>query len=79
MKTSLETELTDELRPEYKLSELKNRVRGKYADRFPRPFATLDPDIRAAFPTDEAVNAALRTLIQSGAVTVTPEAEPVAG
>ncbi len=28
----------------------------------------LDPDVRAYFPDDEAVNQALRTLIQSGVV-----------
>lgn len=55
----------DDLRPEYDLSELKGGVRGKYLDRYQAGtnLALLAPEVRAAFPTDEAVNAALRSLI----------------
>jgi len=49
----------DDLRPEYKLSELKGGVRGKYLERY-RQGTNL-----AAFPTDEAVNQALRSLAQA--------------
>ncbi len=57
----------DELRPEYDLSQLKEGVRGKYFQRFRNGtnLALLSPEIRAAFPTDESVNQALRSLIQS--------------
>ncbi|MFM9961881.1 MAG: hypothetical protein ACKV2Q_11730 [Planctomycetaceae bacterium] len=57
----------DELRPEYDLSQLKGGVRGKYLQRYRAGtnLALLAPDIRAAFPTDESVNQALRALIQS--------------
>ena len=57
----------DELRPEYDLSQLKGGVRGKHLQRFRTGtnLALLAPDIRAAFPTDESVNQALRSLIQS--------------
>jgi len=57
----------DELRPEYDLSELKGSVRGKYVKRYRAGtnLALLDSDVRAAFPTDEAVNQALRMLIGS--------------
>ena len=57
----------DELRPEYDLSQLQGGVRGKYLQRFRRGtnLALLCPEIRAAFPTDESVNQALRSLLQS--------------
>jgi hypothetical protein len=55
----------DELRPEYDLSKMKGGIRGKYLDRYRAGtnLALLAPDVRAAFPSDEAVNAALRSLI----------------
>ena len=57
----------DDLRPEYDLSKLKLGVRGKYLERYRAGtnLALLDPDVRAAFPTDDAVNQALRSLIRS--------------
>jgi hypothetical protein len=57
----------DDLRPEYDASELKGGVRGKYLDRFRAStnLALLAPDVRAAFPTDESVNLALRSLMHS--------------
>jgi hypothetical protein len=59
----------DELRPEYDDSVLKGGVRGKYLERYragTNP-ALLAPDVRAAFPTDEAVNQALRSIMQGQA------------
>jgi len=55
-----------DLRPEYDLSKLKGGVRGKYLERYRKGtnLALLAPDVRAAFPTDESVNRALRSLIQ---------------
>ncbi len=57
---------TDELRPEYDRSDLRGGVRGKYFDRYRKGtnLALLEPDVRAAFPTDESVNEALRSLMQ---------------
>jgi hypothetical protein len=57
---------TDDLREEYDLTQLGDSVRRKYYDRYNRGtnLALLAPEIRAAFPTDEAVNAALRTVMQ---------------
>jgi hypothetical protein len=59
----------DELRPEYDLSKLKGAVRGKYYERYRAGtnLVKLDADVRAAFPTDEAVNQALRFLMQTRA------------
>ncbi len=52
-------------RKERKLYEEEGGVRGKYLerDRSGTNLALLAPDVRAAFPTDEAVNQALRSLI----------------
>jgi hypothetical protein len=56
----------DELRAEYDRSDLKEGVRGKYLERYRggTNLAKLAPDVRAAFPDDESVNKALRSLIQ---------------
>ena len=55
----------DDLRPEYDLSQLRGGVRGKYLKRYRSGtnLSLLEPDVRAAFPTDEAVNHALRSLM----------------
>ena len=55
----------DELRPEYERSALGSGVRGKYFERYTKGtnLALLEPDVRAAFPTDVAVNDALRSLL----------------
>ena len=68
MKTTDEfTDNDDDVLPEYDLSKLNGGVRGKYLQRYRAGtnLALLLPDIRAAFPTDESVNQALRSLIQS--------------
>ena len=56
----------DELRPEYDLSKLKGRVRGKYAERYRAGtnLVLLEPDVATAFPDAKAVNEALRLLIK---------------
>ena len=56
----------DELRPEYKLSDFPGGfVRGKYASRLQKSsnLILLSPDVAKVFPTEEAVNEALRSLI----------------
>lgn len=61
-----ESELDDEMRPEYDFSRLKCRVRGKYVERYRAGtnLVLLDPDVAAAFPDAKAVNDALRMLIE---------------
>lgn len=61
----------DDMRPEYDASTLKEGVRGKYLDRYRAGtnLALLAPDVRAAFPTDESVNQALRSLMHEQAST----------
>lgn len=58
-------ELEDDLRPEYRLSTLKNKVRGKYAERYKEGtnVVLLAPDVAAVFPDSDSVNNALRLLI----------------
>jgi hypothetical protein len=58
----------DTLRPEYDVSKLTGGVRGKHLERYRAGtnLALLAPDVRAAFPTDAAVNQALRSLMQTG-------------
>lgn len=55
----------DDLLPEYGPEVIAQGVRGKYYAAYPAGtnLALLAPDVRAAFPTDEAVNEALRFLI----------------
>ena len=65
---------TDTLRPEYKLSELRNRTRGKYAQRYAQGtnVVLLEPDVAEAFPDSDSVNSALRKLIEVTNKQVTP-------
>jgi hypothetical protein len=62
----IKSETTDELRPEYKRSDFGEIVRGKYVNRIKEEtnVVLLEPDIAQAFPNDEAVNKALRYLLE---------------
>ena len=55
----------DELRAEYKRSDFGKLVRGKYAGRLAAEtnVVVLDAEVAKAFPNDQAVNEALRGLI----------------
>jgi hypothetical protein len=67
MKKGAHDEMNDDLRPEYDLSQLfKGGVRGKYAERFHAGtnLVLLAPDVAQAFPNDQAVNTALRLVMQ---------------
>jgi len=56
----------DELRPEYKRSDFGKLVRGKYATRASARtnVVILEPAVAKAFPTDKAVNDALRVVLE---------------
>jgi uncharacterized DUF497 family protein len=58
-------EFQDELRAEYEAELFKNAVRGKYFAAYRRGtnVVILDSDVARAFPTEKAVNDALRRLI----------------
>ena len=58
--------LADDLREEYDEPLLKHGVRGKYGPRLATGsnIVRLAPDVAAAFPTEDAVNEALRLLLR---------------
>jgi hypothetical protein len=66
MKVEINQELENESRPEYDFSKMHDGVRGKYVDRYRvgTNVVLLDPDVAQAFPTSDAVNEALRLLMQ---------------
>ena len=57
---------SEELRPEYLREDLGPGVRGKYFESYQKGtnLVLLSPDVAKAFPTEEAVNDALRSLIE---------------
>lgn len=61
-----DTEMEDELRSEYDFSQLAGGIKGKYIERYQAGtnIVRLDADVARAFPTEEAVNDALRLLMQ---------------
>ena len=56
---------SDELRPEYRRENLGQGIRGKYFEAYQKGtnLVLLSPDVAKVFPTEEAVNEALRSLI----------------
>ncbi len=56
-----------EQRDEYDLTTLGRGERGRYLDRYRMGtnLARLDKEMREAFPTDEAVNEALRYVLRN--------------
>jgi hypothetical protein len=66
MNSQIDNEMEDELQPEYDFARLEGGVRGKYVDRYRAGtnLVRLDPDVAKSFPTENAVNEALRLLMQ---------------
>ena len=66
MKKEIENEMEDELRSEYDFTQVQGGIRGKYVERYHQGtnLVRLDLDVARSFPNDEAVNEALRMLIQ---------------
>jgi hypothetical protein len=60
---------------------LKDGVQGKYVQRYREGtnVVLLEPDIARAFPTPEAVNAALRLVMQLSSLTRPRKTRPVHG
>ncbi|MFN0166237.1 MAG: hypothetical protein ACKV22_07380 [Bryobacteraceae bacterium] len=56
-----------DLRAEYDFAKMAGGIRGKYAGRLREEsnIVLLEPEVAAAFPTDEAVNAALRGMLNT--------------
>lgn len=56
---------SEELRPEYHREDFGKGVRGKYFEAYQKGtnLVLLSPEVAKAFPTEESVNEALRSLI----------------
>jgi hypothetical protein len=56
-----------DLKTEYDFSSMRGGIRGKYVDRLKEGsnFVLLDPEIADAFPSDAAVNEALRGVLNT--------------
>jgi hypothetical protein len=65
MKKNSERRNNGDIQAEYNFSAMKGGVRGKYFERYRRGtnVVLLDPDVAEAFPTENAVNAALRAIL----------------
>jgi hypothetical protein len=61
-----------ELQEEVDLSQLPIMPRGRYSPekRLARNLVVLEPDLARAFPSDEAVNKALRLILQATQIPV---------
>ena len=60
----VETEMNDELRPEYDLKSLRVRKLGPGRKSFGGSVVRLEPDVAEVFPDADSVNEALRFLIR---------------
>jgi hypothetical protein len=67
----VETDVNDELRPEYDLRSLRVRKLGRGRKSF-AGVVRLEPDVAEVFPDADAVNEALRFLIR-----ITKENQPI--
>ena len=61
------TDLTDDLRPEYDFASMKGGVRGKYVKRMREGtnIVLIEPEVSEAFPTEQAVNEALKGILST--------------
>ena len=59
--------LIDDMRPEYDFASMKGGVRGKYARRAREGtnIVLIEPEVADAFPTEEAVNEALKGVLST--------------
>jgi len=64
MNVTNDSDLKDDLREEYDFSQMKNGVRGKYAEQYNESvkLILLEPDVAEIFPDAQSVNEALRAL-----------------
>lgn len=67
MSKASKQEPNDELLPEYDFPSMSGAVRGKYYGRYRAGvnLALLEPEVAKAFPTDIAVNEALRKVLRA--------------
>ncbi len=67
----IETDMDDELRPEYDLGSMQVRRVGPERESFGRLAVRIEPDVAEIFPDAGSVNEALRLLIR-----ITREGKP---
>ncbi len=74
MKKASAKKLSDDLRPEYDLSQLKGGVRGKYYRQAVAGtnLMLIEPELAEVFPDAESVNRALRLLVDTAAAAAGP-------
>ena len=65
MKKNSEHRNNNDMRPEYDFASMKGEVRGKHYEQYRKGtnFVLIEPDVAAAFPTEDAVNEALRGIL----------------
>ena len=58
---------TDDMRAEYDFASMKGGVRGKYAQRVREGtnIVLIEPEVAEAFPTEQAVNEALKGVLNT--------------
>jgi hypothetical protein len=71
MKKNIEHRSNGGMRPECDLASMKGGVRGKYYQEYRKGtnVILLDPDVAEAFPTETAVNEALRGILSTAQAT----------
>lgn len=67
MKKEIPDSDNSELHPEYDFSSMKDGIRGKYVHRLRKAsnIVLLEPEVAQAFPNSEAVNQALRGILNT--------------
>ncbi|MDA8434276.1 MAG: hypothetical protein M0Z60_15130 [Nitrospiraceae bacterium] len=62
----MKTAKHEEMRKEYKREDLGKGIRGKYFEEYKKGtnLVLLSPDVAKAFPDDDSVNEALRSLMK---------------
>ena len=67
MKKAEQNRNHDDMRPEYDFASMKGGVRGKYYEEYRKGtnVVLLKPEIAEAFPTEDAVNEALRGVLDT--------------
>ncbi len=67
MKKPIERRRRDDMRPEYAFASMSGGIRGKHFQEYRKGsnVVLLQPDIAEAFPSEEAVNEALRGVLKT--------------
>ena len=65
MQKNIKHDKDADMRPEYDFASMKSGVRGKHYEQYREGtnVVVIEPDVAAAFPTEDAVNEALRGIL----------------